>query len=327
MTIEGISFIATYSCNLACAHCFFDTRQGTAWLAPRDIEAVLGAREARYKWLHFTGGEPLLDPDRLFALVRAARKRHQGDIGIATNGFWGRDPREARRIAEGLADAGANGVGISVDPFHGGVARHAAAGAARAIAAAGMRSHSYLMACSGRGEDGEGTRAAQAISAETGIPVARVEVRRLGRACGTAEGPGAADAADASDTPLPSGPCRDLATCLGETGPFDPRMVWVDPHGSVMICYGLTIGRLAESGFGRILDDYDPARDPVLDRLSREGPKGLHALAARHGVAPARRRFQDECELCFCSRLALRPLYPATLAPAECYPGDRLAGS
>jgi hypothetical protein len=181
-----------------------------------------------------------------------------------------------------------------------------------------MRSHSYLRACPGQGTGAGSLRAARAISAETGIPVATVEVRRLGRA--SSPNP-AAEAA-----PLPSGPCRELAACLGETGPFDPRMAWVDPHGNVMICYGLTIGRLAERGFGRIIDSYDPARDPVLDLLSREGPRGLHALAARHGVAPARRFFQDECELCYCSRLALRPLYPATLAPAECYPGSRPAG-
>lgn len=96
-------------------------------------------------------------------------------------------------------------------------------------------------------------------------------------------------------------------------------MVWVDPHGNVMIRYGLCIGSLERRHFASIVARYDPAANPVIDRLAQKGPRGLHALAAEGGVAPAPRAWADECELCFASRAALRPLYPDPLAPAECY--------
>lgn len=312
MRIEGISFIVSYACNLRCEHCFFDTRTSTAQLRPADVDAVLSDGERQYGWLHFTGGEPLLDPRALYALIRAARHRHTGDIGIATNGFWGRDRGEARTIAASLARLGVNGIGISMDPFHGGVPVEAVRNSALAVAEAGLSAHSYLMACVVPGREEECLAAAEQLSGTTGIPVARVPVRKLGRS---------ADPGGEADRALPSGPCRELATCLGESGPFDPRMVWVDPYGNVMVCYGLAVGSLSARPFRAIMDSYDPAGDPILDRLSRHGPRGLYELAVERGVGPGEHGYADECELCFASREALRRLFPDTLTPEECYPG------
>lgn len=75
-----------------------------------------------------------------------------------------------------------NGIGISIDPYHGGVPEEDVLAAAMAVSGAGLERHSYLMACIEPGSEDEGIAAAERVSASTGIPVARVTVRRLGRA-------------------------------------------------------------------------------------------------------------------------------------------------
>jgi hypothetical protein len=202
--------------------------------------------------------------------------------------------------------------------------------AAQAVAAEGLNRHSWLVACVQKGGYPEEDLAnrqtmvmARRLAKATGLPVAETAVRSIGRGgeVGSGQVPVRSQGSEV-DTPggIPQGLCRDLACCLGVSGPFDPRMIWIDPYANVMICYGLVIGSLRRSTLKQILEDYDPLSHPVLRSLAQRGPKGLYALAGQMGVAPGSRPFQGECDLCFHSRRALRGSFPQILGPRECYP-------
>ena len=317
MTPQGIAWIVTYDCNLKCPHCFFSATRREAVLSPVLLQQAMASLRGELPWMHFTGGEPLLKPAALFGLLEALQPFHTGDLGIATNGHWGEDSEGAARIVARLKELGVSGICISVDAFHQpAVAVEATENAARAVAEAGLSRHSYLVASivpddqPRAAETNERTLAlANRVSASSGLPVGPAEVRSIGRATQWIAG---------EEGSIPEGPCRDLACCLGETGPFDPQMVWIDPFGNVMICYGIVIGTLDSQPLQVILDEYDPDADPILSHLAVDGPKGLHRVAVEQGVAPEG-PFHDECDLCFKSRTSLRDLYPETLTPDECY--------
>jgi hypothetical protein len=323
--IQGIAAIVTYSCNLSCSHCFFDGRNSKARLSVEILEQALAAESATLSWLHFTGGEPLLDPEQLIDLLQTARKVYHGDIGIASNGYWGRDSVRAGELVRRLKDLGVNGISLSVDSFHQPeVPLEAVGAAAEAVAAAGLNRHSWLVACVRADDEGNGLNQktlamARQLSEISGLPVAETAVRSIGRGAGKGSAQRRGSDVETA-TRIPQGLCRDLACCLGENGPFDPQMVWIDPYANVMICYGLTIGSLRRRTLTEILEDYDPLSHPLLRSLAEQGPKGLYALAEQLGVSPGSGPFFGECDLCFHSRRALRAQFPEILGPPECYP-------
>ncbi len=243
-----------------------------------------------------------------------------GDIGIASNGYWGADAVRARSVVAEARGRGVSGISLSIDAFHQpGVSSAALENAAAAVAEAGMRRHSWLVLSLLPGDAAEAdatNRASRAlahgVSERTGLPVAEIPIRPIGRGARLGEN---------RMQGLPDGPCRDLATCLGETGPFDPRMIWIDPYGNVMICYGIAIGNLRDAPLARLLERYDPRANPITRALAEEGPIGLYRMAVDRGQAPAPRTFRDECDLCFHSRRAMRSSFSVVLLPDECYPG------
>jgi hypothetical protein len=70
--------------------------------------------------LGFTGGEPFLYPEFLFALCRRASELGFRYDKIMTNGVWYRDLTHLESVLRELAAAGFTGkLGLSVDKFHG----------------------------------------------------------------------------------------------------------------------------------------------------------------------------------------------------------------
>jgi organic radical activating enzyme len=322
LDISGIAFIVTYRCNLACDHCFFDTKSSDAFLPAEIADSALASLKKPISWLHITGGEPLLNPKLLTELLRTVRRRHSGSIGIATNGVWAKSEQKATELVIELKKLGVDGMSLSVDAFHQpAVPLEVVENAGRAIAAAKMEKQSWIItsllsdvspgSAVSKLADENSLKMASSLSERTGIPVARPIVRAIGKGSETS---------GLRRDSIPDGMCRDLACCLGETGPFDPKMIWIDPYGNVLICYGIIIGSLRRNSLQEILDSYDPESNIVLKTLARSGPKGLHALAESSSRSKLTGPFRDECDLCFQSRKMLQKEHPAVLGPSECYP-------
>jgi hypothetical protein len=119
-----LSFAGTYQCNLSCPHCCVPIE----WPDRLDIAAAVrfleDARREGATTLAFTGGEPFLYPEFLFALCRRGVELGFRFDKIMSNGVWHDDAAHLERVLRPLADAGFSGkLGLSVDKFHG---RHTA---------------------------------------------------------------------------------------------------------------------------------------------------------------------------------------------------------
>jgi hypothetical protein len=67
--------------------------------------------------IHFTGGEPFLNFDKLQELVTLAGKYRMPSMFVETNCMWCTDDTVTRRKLRQLKDSGLHGVLISVNPF------------------------------------------------------------------------------------------------------------------------------------------------------------------------------------------------------------------
>src|SRR5262245_26301493 len=110
----------SYQCNLSCAHCCVPIE----WPDRLDIGAALHFLEDAHAYgievLGFTGGEPFLCPEFLYALCRRATALGFRFDKVMTNGVWHSDVAQLESVLGELALAGFTGkLGLSVDKFHG----------------------------------------------------------------------------------------------------------------------------------------------------------------------------------------------------------------
>src|SRR6186713_2392195 len=93
-----LSFAGTYQCNLSCPHCCVPIE----WPDRLDIAVALrfleDARSAGVEVLGFTGGEPFLYPEFLFALTRRGAELGYRFDKVQTNGVWFNDEADLRRV-------------------------------------------------------------------------------------------------------------------------------------------------------------------------------------------------------------------------------------
>ncbi len=101
------------------------------WISEQDLEhllSLLAERIVPNPWrsqtislnhgLHFTGGEPFLNPNLLVKAVEIAKAFGIPSTFAETNCSWCRGDEEARHELERLKRAGLQGVLISVNPFY-----------------------------------------------------------------------------------------------------------------------------------------------------------------------------------------------------------------
>lgn len=101
------------------------------WITTEDLEEILSllaGRIAPSPWgeraislnhgLHFTGGEPFLNFERLLQAVEMAEQLAIPSTFVETNCSWCRSDKQARYRLECLKAAGLKGILISVNPFY-----------------------------------------------------------------------------------------------------------------------------------------------------------------------------------------------------------------
>jgi hypothetical protein len=64
------------------------------------------------------GGEPLLYPYAVCAIMNAASELNVPKRQVITNGYFSRNTEEIRKVAEQLAESGVNDLLLSIDAFH-----------------------------------------------------------------------------------------------------------------------------------------------------------------------------------------------------------------
>lgn len=320
MKLTGITWITTYNCNLACDHCFFETKGDKKYMDPAMVTKALESLEntKHMFWQHLSGGEIFLEEEKLIQIIKNIRKHFKKDLGLSTNAFWAGDEETTNKIITRLVDAGVTGIALSADYYHQQhMGTNGPANLAKALKKFKLTTHSYIMGA----RLGEGVEHANEINQQSeaiakqvnqdlDIPYARATERSIGKGCRINV---------PKTNGIPQGKCTELNTCLGERSPFNPAMVWIDPYGNVMICYGIVIGNLKNNTLNEIIEAYSPEKFLLLKELGEDGPKALYGAAKKLGHKMPNNYF-DECDLCYQSRVALKADYPELFNPVECYP-------
>ncbi len=119
--LKKLEFVITYSCTGRCRHCSEGGRvSGAEHIDPVfAADAVIRiAAEYRINEVMTFGGEPLLYPQAVFGIHRAARDAGVDRRVVITNGYFTKDADHLAYVADGLSECGVNDILLSVDAFH-----------------------------------------------------------------------------------------------------------------------------------------------------------------------------------------------------------------
>jgi hypothetical protein len=119
--LRKIEFAITDACTGRCRHCSQGEHPSTGISFPPALAAEVTRRVNRSYPLQTAmtfGGEPLLYPETVYAVMRAAREEGIPHRQVITNGCFTADPQHRREVAKRLKDCGVNDLLLSVDVFH-----------------------------------------------------------------------------------------------------------------------------------------------------------------------------------------------------------------
>jgi hypothetical protein len=109
-------------------------------------------------------------------------------------------------------------------------------------------------------------------------------------------------------------PWREFTKCPYENFSKQER-IHIDPLGYVHVCQGISIGNAWQKPFSKIIEEYNPSENPILEPLVRGGPVALaEKFSLSHDEV-----YADACHFCSAARLTLRNKYPNILAPDQMY--------
>lgn len=119
--LERIEFVITWACTGRCKHC----SEGEHEAKGAHIKGDAAARVITEVCDKFSidsvmtfGGEPLLYPDEVCAIHKAAYEMNILKRQVITNGYFSKDTDVIKRTAARLAENGVNSIALSVDAFH-----------------------------------------------------------------------------------------------------------------------------------------------------------------------------------------------------------------
>ena len=119
--LNKIEFVVTYACTGRCKHCSEGDHASCGECIDPQIAADAVrkiAAEYDIQTVMTFGGEPLLYPDTVYAIMTAAKELNILRRQVITNGYFSRNADKIREVAERLAACGVNDLLLSVDAFH-----------------------------------------------------------------------------------------------------------------------------------------------------------------------------------------------------------------
>jgi len=272
-------------------------------------------------WIY--GGEPFLYPDVLTETVKIARRKEISEIGVLTNGYWARRKKSAVKRLQILKEAGLTALSVSTDGFHAEiVAPELALSAGQLALDAGIQKVEFSVTfLPPRGSSNRYNDLSESIwdrlEQVNGFPLQEKTVTTIGRA---AEG--------LLEYYRPKS-LRRKKKCLPPDyigGSWKkPQGLEIDPYGWIMICPGMSLGRVGEQSLSSILRRYQENGNSLWRILWENGPHGLLNVAAQKGYQP-RDGYADACHLCYDIRKYLQPFFKTQVSPRDCYREPSEAG-
>ena len=119
--LNKIEFAVTYACTGKCKHC----SEGEHTLRGERIAPTVAADSVRrisaeydIKTVMAFGGEPLIYPDAVYAIISAAKECGIPKRQVITNGYFTKKADKVSQTAKMLSECGVNDLLLSVDAFH-----------------------------------------------------------------------------------------------------------------------------------------------------------------------------------------------------------------
>ncbi len=119
--LNRIEFVITWACSGRCKHCSEGehTVQGESIDAETAVQAVYDICEHYdIQSLMTFGGEPLLYPETVCRIHKAAKEMGIPQRDLITNGYFSKDEKRIREVAHMLSESGVKDILLSVDAFH-----------------------------------------------------------------------------------------------------------------------------------------------------------------------------------------------------------------
>ena len=119
--LNKIEFVVTYACTGRCKHCSEgDHTSCGEWIDPTVATDAVRKIATAYdiQTVMTFGGEPLLYPRAVYAIMDAAKELKIPRRQVITNGYFSKNTNKIREVAEHLAACGVNDLLLSVDAFH-----------------------------------------------------------------------------------------------------------------------------------------------------------------------------------------------------------------
>ena len=113
--------ITNYFCSSSCGHCLYNCSPHweKRYIDPDTVEKNLTIlRSLGCRSVHIGGGEPLLRPAKLAAVLENAAKVGMAVEYVETNSSWFRDIESAGILLETLHQKGLQTLLVSISPFH-----------------------------------------------------------------------------------------------------------------------------------------------------------------------------------------------------------------
>ena len=121
INLVRIEFIVTMACTGKCKHCSEGDHNGFVGHIDADIAAdAIRKISAHYniRSVMTFGGEPLLYPDTVCTIHKAAFELGIANRQLITSGYFSNRPEKIEAVVSSLKDSGVNDLLLSVDAFH-----------------------------------------------------------------------------------------------------------------------------------------------------------------------------------------------------------------
>lgn len=297
LSLKGVHFLLTYQCGLECDHCFvWGSPKAKGTFTFKQIRNILTETKklGTVTYIAVEGGEPFLYyPIMVKTVEEAANLGFHVDI--LSNCYWATCQEDATEWLFPVSEAKNVELTLSSDPYHG--ENWETCEVKNAIKAAkALRIKVGILAV----KDPHTTKSCP--NEVEGAKVDLCELMYKGRAFSKLP----EDAARKS--------WREFTKCPYENFAGQER-VHIDPFGYVHVCQGISIGNAWKKPFSKIIEEYNPYENPILEPLVHGGPV---ALVEKFGL-PHDEAYVDACHMCYAARLLLRNKYPEILAPDQMY--------
>jgi len=297
LNLKGVHFLLTYKCDLECDHCFvWGSPEAKGAFTLEQIRNILAEANklGTVNYVSIEGGEPFLYYPIMVETVREAVKLGF-HVEILSNCYWATCQEDAVKWLLPVAEAKNVELSLSSDLYHGKSweskeVRNAVKAAKTLNVKAGVIAVKF--------PDSQ----VPCPSEIEGQKVSSWELMYKGRAFSKLT-------EKASKKPW-----REFTKCPYEDF-INQSRVHIDPLGYVHVCQGISIDNAWQKPLSKIIGEFNPCENPILEPLIRGGPVALvEKFSLAHEEA-----YADACHLCSAARYMLRDKYPDILVPSQMY--------